>query len=810
MDSDTRIKVLGRLAHSNTSAADDAIGRACEHAFAALAERNEYDTLEFSIEVLATVGFRRSKKSVPAIADFMRSVETRNLVYSAEYDVLGEAWSKYRNAFSLISKCIEVLSTLRYLETSAVVDVLLWASAHTEQIVRKDALSALRGVAKYDLSVYYGAEGGTRNGIGANPQILIMNTLERKNEEDLKLYFQGVITLLEGLLSTSMESATWSSTALTLSRATIPADEGVFLVRQRSISLAQKLYSLFETRVHRLSVINVLNIATRIERRGSEDKAYADMISANTLEVLAFFKQLANSQDLQIIQKLEHDTYWIHYRSASDHVRSAALEVKDFIDANTEYSIYKTLVGFEGIFGDWAISKRDESFELGSQDFRRKAALLFVSRIEEDGFEIWRNRILTFAMTESDDLATFPVFYEFLAEVALTYPTFALGLLFDDSERLSKFLIPILRGLWDGEKRNEVRLLIKKWVADAQSETTNVLYSCTKVFLSTKDVDVELLRLLLEKGTQLKDAYVLRQVASVAIARSAMEEYRSELKTLFLRALSHLTELKDAAWVRDIWFRDEAKRMIAEFATEEHREVLRNLYLLPQIDYQAEEVLAVIAKGKPQEVLDFLCSRVYKPDDAMEEPVGKRSENYEDLPFQFNSLQEPLSGDPHMVIQTLLRCYRKDPVLFEFKGARLILAIFPVLSESMQKTLVRVIHDGGDSELAFVSGILQAYNGEAFIHPVARELIKRLPAGSRLLTEIKIALENTGVVSGEFGMAEAYERKRLDALDWLRDPNDRIQKFAAEYIAELESMRDSERVRSEESIILHKFNYGED
>lgn len=809
MDSATRIKVLGRLAQSSTPAADEAIGRACEQAFATLAKGNTYEDLEFSIEVLATVGFRRSKEAVAAIDNFIRSVEARQLVHSDEYGALFETLAKYCNAYTLMSKGIEVLSGLRYLETAAVVDTLLWASTHAEESVRKGAISALSGLAKYNLSVYYGQGTESGRGIGAAPQLSVIDTLEKKSDEELKTYFRGVLTLLEGLLSTSMESAKWSSTAVTLSRATTPADGGVLAARQRSIALLKKLYGLLETKSQKLSIIRALNAAARAQSMGAVDKAYADMISANAQEVLAFFAHIVKDEDLQIVQKLEHDCYWIHYHSPSEDVRSEALKVKAVIDANKEYAIYKTLVGFEGIFGDWSTSRRDESFALGSRDSRVKEARVIASRIAYEGFDVWRRRILTFAKTDSNDLATFPVFYEFLAEVAGSYPAFALDLLLKDSEQLSKFLIPILRGLWDSEKRDELLPLIQRWVQQARPEETVFLYACAKLFLSTKHVDVELLGQLLDKAIELKDAFVLRQVASVAIARSATDEVRVELKALFLRALSRLTELNDANWVREIWFQKEAKEMVAELSPTERREVLENLQLLPQIDYQAEDVLAVIAEREPRDVVEFLCARLYEPDEHAQALAEKEGVEYEELPFQLHKLQDPLSNDPKMVVQKVLDCYRKDSSLFEFRGAKLLQIIFPQFSETFQGALVRLVREGGDAELDFVAGVLRAYSGETFIHPVARELIKRLPPGSPLVTEVEIALQSTGVVSGEYGMSEAYENKRLEVLDWLRDPDDRIRTFAVKYISKLETMRDSERARAEESIALRKFNYGE-
>jgi hypothetical protein len=809
VDSATRIKVLGRLARSNTPAADEAIARACEQAISSLAERNEYEALEFSLDVLLAVGFRRSRETVSAIDSFIRSIEGRRLDHSGEYGALVEGLSRYRNAHRLMAKGIDVLTALRYLQTPAVMDSLLWASTHEEESVRKASTSALGGLAKYNISVYFGDGTDTGRGIGATPQLLVIDTLEKKGEAELRTYLRGVLTLLEGLLSTSMESARWSSTAVTLSRTVAPADAGVVEVRQRSIRLLKKLYNLAEAKAQKLSIIRAMTAASRAESRAAVGKADAEMISANAQEVLAFFAYIAKDADLQVVQKLEHDSYWIHYHSQSEEVRSSALKVKAVIDANEEYVIYKTLVGFEGIFGDWSKSKRDESFALGSQESRIKEARVIASRIADEGYDVWRRRILTFAETESNDLATFPVFYEFLGQVASSYPNFALDLLIKSSDQLSRFLIPILRGLWDGEKRDELLPLIRGWVQQAQPDKTSFLYACAKLFLSTKDVDMELLRQLLDKAIELKDALVMRQIAAVAIARSVNDKFWGELEALFLRALSHLTELGDANWVREIWFRKEAKEMVAALSPEERREVLKNLRLLSQIDYEAEDVLAVIAEREPGDVVEFLCARLYEPDERAAAIAEKEGREYEELPFQFHSLQDALSSDPGIVVEKMLDRYRKDSSLFLFRGAKLLQIIFPQFSETFQRVLIRLIREGGDAELEFVTGVLRAYSGESFIQPVAKELIKRLPPGSDLANEVEIALQSTGVVSGEYGIAEAYEKKRLEVLDWLQDPDERIRSFSAKYISELEAMRDNERARADESIALRKFEYGE-
>lgn len=807
MDSATRIKVLARLAQSQTTAGEEAVGRACAEAFAVLAESYTYDALEFALEVLATVGFRRSKEAVASLSQFVRTIGDRELQHPDEFRGWGDALTKYRSAKGLISKAINVLSGLRYLDTPAVTDVLLWATTHAEESVSKAANEALRDLAKYNLSVFYGSEDESRRGIGAAPQLAVLDTIENKDDPFLMEHLGGVLTLLEGLLSTSMESARWSSTAVTLTRAVTPAAGEVPTVRRRTIELLKRIYRLSETKRQKLSAIRALNAAARAESRVGVDKDYAEMIATNAQEVLGLFAQIANREpDLQIVQKIEHDSYWIHYHSPSDEVRSAALAVKAIIDSNSEYTIYKTLIGFEGVFGEWTGSRGDGSYTTVAQERREQDAKALAARIPDDGFDVWKRRILSFSETESNDMATFPVFYEFLSDVARSYPDFALDLLTNESERLSAFLIPILRGVWDSDRQAELLPLMTGWIVGASTEHKSPLYACAKLFLSTKSVDLDLLGRILNKAVDLKDAYVLRQVAAVGVARATDEDQREQLKHLFLHALRELTVLGDARWVSDIWYRKEVKEVVANLSTVERQEVLRNLRFLPQIDYQAEDVLAVMAEREPGDVVDFLCARVYEPKERAESD----GDSYEELPYQFHVLDEKLAADAPMVVQRVLDWYRKDSSLFLYRGAKLLQLVFPQFPEAFQASLIQLIRASREETLSFVSSVLRAYDGQSFIQRVAKELIKELPPDSKLLNEVSIALQSTGVVSGEYGMSEAYENKRLEVLEWLKDPNDQVRAFAASYIADLESMRDLERRRADESIALRKFEYGEE
>lgn len=806
MDNGTHIKALARLAQSKTKAAKNALKAELDEAIHKLAENSNYEVLEHSIEVVRTIGFRFDEVAVIALEKFFQTIEQRRIEYTADYERLGFDFSKYRNAQTLIGKGIEALSSLRYLQTPAVLRSLMLLSNHASDRISKDALSALSALAKYDISVFSGNE--IRVGIGARPQLQIVDTLEKIEDALLVEQLRGVLTLLEGTLSSSMEGTVWSSTDVTLYRGVTPATPDLVAVRERSIAILCKLYEVVEEVRSKLYVLRVLNSAARAERQVEADPNYENMIAQSTLLVLAFYKELLPSASFQIVQKVEHNSYWIHFHSSRTDIRDSALEVKKIIDSNSEYEIYKTLIGFEGIFDDWASGDVRVLRGNDPENLRVSLATKFAQSINKDNFEEWRARVLNFAETESNDLATFPIFYHFLEEFSKNQPALGFQLLTENTEPLSRFVIPLLKGLWTGEIKDAAQQLLFKWVRDAQAGKEKLLLAGVRLFLSTEEINAPLLLAMFDKAVELSSVQALNQVAAVAIARySTAGEMTKQLKELFMSCIKNLTKLKDAAWIQDIWFRTEAKKLLADLNKDEHLLVLDNLMLLSRVDYQAEEILVVMAEIVPAQVIHFFCSRT-----LLEERFYKETSSFDEfeaIPFDFHHLQEPLSKHPSEVVSIVLSFYRKDSTLFQFRGAKLLKNIFPKFSDEFEAELVQLIRKGDESDVEFVLGILSAYSGENFLHPLCQEVVKRLPSDSPLLRNVSVVLESTGVVWGEFGMADAYERKRLEMLGWLEDPDENIRTFARKFISNLELVRDSERRRTEEGLALRKFKYGE-
>ena len=798
MDFDVRIKALAQLAQSQTDRAREALFKALDDAATVLRTDTDYDRLAQAIKVLATIGHRRSESSVAVLIEFISNVEVRALTYSA--DALGwvERFPGYRSAGSLTIEAVEALTQLRYLELPRVLETLMSLARHADERVRRVADKGLRAVSEYNIDVFFGSP--ELRGIGATPQREIVTVLEGFTGRQLQENFRSVVMLMEPLLSPEMQGTRWaSSNTVTFSHGPVPASSEVSEVRLRALTLLQRMYPEATSIEQRLQLIGELDGATRTSGDELSGSQWHEMYVRDAKNVLAFFFGAVRTTEWPVIQKIEHDSYWIYVHAISVEVEQAALEVKLEIDQNPEYEIYKTLIGFQGVFGDWEALRRESRHE-NNDGVRRAKAVDYVAAINDGNFAEWRARLLSFAQTRSNDLATFPIFYFFLETFATRHPTLALLLLREDADPLEQFLIPLLLGVWKTSSRPEVLGLMTDWV-----ERGVHLYASAKLFESAPEVDAGLIDKILAKGMETDNRNVVRELISVAIANDRTPN-RDFIATVFIPAVSYLTERGDASWAFDAWYRPEMRALIRSLDSEGIDLVLKNLASLDKIDYHIEELLSVIAEKAPEKVLQFFCDRL-----LFSSSRGRSElESYEATPYQLHKLTVPLAKIPSLAIQKLMEVYEKAPDLFVYRGGHFLKAIYPKFSPDFEAELTALIKRGGDARISFALAVLRNYEGELFIHDVCKEILRVTSGDRRFEGGLAIALQNTGVVHGEFGMAQVYEQKKKGVEPWLSDPNEHIRSFAQRFIEDMDSQILSETARANERIAIRKHQFGEE
>lgn len=798
MDLELRLAALSNLVPVMTDVVERRLLSELNRIESVLQNSADYDELSAGLKTLAVLAPRFHARVMPMLVDFARSVPTRALTQDGE--PLPTSWHKHRSASHLIREAIDVPHTVRFVHTDRLLDFLLELWGSDDEQVRGKVERTLEALAEFDLNLFHG-----ERGLGARPQQEIVAYFTNFKDSTLFAHANVILKMMRKVLSPSIQGHTWSYNSMTISRGDIMAADGVTEMRATAIALLKRMYTLNDNVHYRKRVLDTLGAAAHRERP-SGDADTSAMFERDAMDVLNFLRDRVGSEELQLVQAIEHDAYWNYYHAASPRVADAALEVRDAIERRAEYQIYKQLIGFEGIHGAWEALKRSETAWDFSDDKRQQAAAQYVEEISDDNHAVWRDRILEFSRTRSDDMATFPVYYEFLKSIGQKRPHLALELLQNHQEVMAPFMIALLRGLWSGERKADAEAIAQRWIAN---------HANLVVLAKSLDVDeqprLDLLAKVIEEADQVGDTGAIVEAMGVAARQYARGH--TGAKAVFIRGMRDMAKRHDARWANVVWFNRDFRKLVEAMEPAERAEVLASMALLTEVDYQAEEVLYAIGLHDQQALLDFLMIRVRE-----ELARGKRmrgadlddEDRFEAIPYSLHMLDKLLAKMPEALLSAVRREFTTETAsLFPYYGAaRLIKAVFPTFEKPLQDLLMVYVRTGKPADIEFVVAVLRAYGGSVPILPICKEIIKVVPERSSAWDEMAAAFESTGVVVGEYGMVQAFEAKRDEIEPWMRDDDPRVRAFAAWLTETLGQLIVHERQRADESLALRKHKYG--
>lgn len=798
-DIELRFAALSKLVTSKSEAVEQRLGEEMARAEQVLVGGTDYDELVNALKTVAVLAPKFHGAVLPLLTRFVEAVEQRAL--TADGEPIDQSRSNYRSPGHLIREAIDATNPVRYLQTLALVDFLLPLSRSLDEDVAGKARRAFESLVEFDLNVFYG-----ERGLGAQPQRAIVAHLAQLGEDALLINADLILSGLRSALSASIEGRTWTYKAVTISRGSITSDWGVAALRAAAIALLKRMYSLSESIQYRKNVLSALGQAMRRERPAA-DEATAAMFERDALEVLGFVGELVATEVLPVVQSIEHQAYWNYYHAPTPTIAAAALRIRDAIEQHAEYQIYKQLIGFQGIFGQWEDLKRSEAAWDYTDEKRRAFARQCVVEINDSNEPQWRTRILKFSETRSDDLAMFPVYYEFLELLGQRRPRLALELLTKHEETMAPFQIALMVGLWSSPLTDEVAAVADRWVSAGTH-----LVAVAKSLIKGGDSRLQMLSAVIGKGTELQDHSAI--VHAMGTAARLHGEGVVAAKGVFMHGLRELAKRNDANWAQAVWFNRDFKSLIASMDAGERAEVLQSLASLKKLDYQSEEVLAAVCAHEGPSVLHFLMGRL-KQEVAEQNWQGDAGafdeDTFEAVPQHLHQLNKVLAKEPRDLVHALRSLSDADEsrALFPYRGgAKLLEAVFPNFADPLPALLQELVASGKSTDIDFALSVLRAFGGSAPILETAKAIVKVVPEQSPAWSELAAALETTGVVMGEYGMAEAFERKRKDMLRWSSDEDARVRAFAVWLIEGLDKLIAWERQRADEGIELRKYRYG--
>jgi ppGpp synthetase/RelA/SpoT-type nucleotidyltranferase len=697
---------------------------------------------------------------------------------------------------------IGIISDLRYVDVGAT----LRTFSHIHQVskdadVRKEVDQSVEELARHNLHVW--------QQVGPAIQLALVSVIDGFDGEERNALWPLLHTVWRECLDTELRGASWSATAVTISSGAVPAVEDLKTIRRSSIDGLLEFYDKAPTADKKRSILSSLWTATRLPSQANYCNDLCGTVIRDTKRIVEEITVRAAHEPYEILEHVED--YLLHEHRRAQQIATAAndrfgcealaheldtaiLNFRDAVNADTGFVRYKTLVGYESVMPpQWD----DESFDYSrTEEYRRERIAEYVESLSDETEDEWYAIIERCAATNSNDMATFPLFGEFLVLLAKNKPQIAERFLLRASDDVLNFLAAFLKGLYDSSDR----AIYDRTVARCLDAGTHLTALARQWRLSGME-DETYIKAILDKAIAREDDIAVMECVVAVITRHT-EHFEPLITNCFEPGLQYLTDRSDARWVNGAWFAREAKTFFAQLSAATTELVLDNLMSVPRIDTHAEWMLAYIARGHAAGVWTFLGRRV------LEDQHGRdRDSRYEAIPYQFHQLPKVLSQDPASAVRVTRGLYTPDDTLFQFRGARLLSAMFPAFPENLAQELTALAATGTDDDVGFILQVLRAYQGQQTTHEVVRELVARLPADDRRLEVAQICLQSTGVVAGEFGLVEAYRTRKVQIETWLSDPRPQVRRFAERFIRRLEQSIAAEQRRAEEDKELRRLRY---
>jgi ppGpp synthetase/RelA/SpoT-type nucleotidyltranferase len=708
-----------------------------------------------------------------------------------------------KTAEDVTTLALDILDDLRYADVERTFHSLAEIyGAVPEKDVRKHILQVVEHLTSYNINVW--------ERVGPAVQYALAEMIAGMNPEDRRILRPLVLTVWRALLVPQMRGTSSPSVdTITISTGAVPASDALATIRDRAISGLLELWDQSSSMAQQREVFSALMEGTQTPTQNYSNKLCALILKDATRIVDSMTDRLAD-KSYELLEHIEHQLLFQYHRAqdlakdeqdrfgckeVATNLMTSVLAIRDRLNADTRYVRYKTLVGFEAVLPPhW----EDENFEFdGVDQFRRERATEFVGAISDATEEEWYQVVVRCAATESEDLATFPIFGDFLVQFAKAKPATAIRFLRKEDAGVLNFLPAFLNGLSQSDADSDYRALLAGYLSEGKH-----LSAIARHFRTTKSAAPASVREVLDKAIGANDDVAVIECLVLAVEQHDPQK-RPLVEGLFVSAIRHLIARKDARWVHGTWFLHEGRAFFGSLSAEHANLVLDSVSDFPCIDHHVERMLGYIAEQYPGAVWQLFGRRL----DRKHESEGDR---YEAFPYRFYGLERPLSRDAESAVAVVRSWFHTGDHLFRFEGGRLLSTVFPGFPEPFAARLLDMAENGSDDDVEFVLAVLQNYHGELATHAVLKALVHRLPKGNQKLVEVEISLQATGAVSGEFGMVQALRKKKEEVISWLDDARPPIKAFAAEYIRKLDGRIASEQRSAEQERELRKRNFEND
>lgn len=712
---------------------------------------------------------------------------------------------KGHDSKSVIRLVIELIDKSRFIDVAKAFSLLaeIFKLATDEQ-THKQILKSVKSLSEYRIDIV--------QKYGPAVQKTLLDHVENMDSAGIKDIFPLALEVWSNALRSQMSSTKWAAQTVAFSKAEVPVTNQILEIRAKAIQALFDVFDQCEDNDRKKEIVCALDNATRVPSGLNYTNELLSITLSDAQKIVRFLIEKAASQHYSLLQSWEHSFFHDYTRvqaiiedpeggfsckKEAQELADAIICFRDEVNDDPNFVRYKLLVGYNSIFPQhW--EKGDFAYE-EEEAFRTKSAMKYVQDISDENETDWFDLIEICASTKSTDLATFPRFGEFLRNLSAEKPEISSKMLQKASEELRRFLPAFLNGMSLSD-----RLEIYQSVLDNELTEAKDLFALAKHYRHAKIENVDFATRLLQRSIETENSIAVNGCVPCVIDNWESGKFADS--EAFLRtSLEFLNIRQDARWINEVALSDATKVFFAKVDADLVRSVLRNLLNLKHLNFNAQQIIFKFAERSPQEVFEFLGDRCTRAN----EKTGDL-DKYEAIPFELYGTVDGLAKDPELALQVGFRWYQQQGSMFEFQGGRLLKHIFSDADERFFTAVSDCVREGDNEKIDFVLALLKNYQGNGSIHAILRDIVAKCSIDQVKMNKVRICIDVTGVVRGEYGFADA-QRERQDLLKrWLEDERDQVVEFATIHISELGVLIADEHRRADARHALRKLEYDVD
>ena len=469
---------------------------------------------------------------------------------------------------------VEIVEHLRYADVTGTLQLLIdiYRDEPNDDI-RQQIVNAVQKLSEYNIDAY--------NQVGPMLQMALVDHLASMSDAEVDSVRPIALTVWTEAIQADITGTKWKADSVVLSTGALPPSDQLREVRDKAIKALFAAYDRSTDDAQKRTVLSALDAATRIPNQARYSNALLATTLKDATRIVDFVTERAKAASYELLQHLEHRFLYDYFlatgftedlehrfgcQAEAKALVAAILKFRDIINADDRFVRYKVLVGFESIYpSHWT----DREFAYKADDYRRGEANRYIDEINAANESDWFDLIARCAGTKSEDLATFPVFGNFINKLAEHKTEVAERFLAKASDDLRNFLAGFLNGLAKSGRHDIYERILESELESARNlagVVRHLRYSDVK----KPDFAARLLKHAIDRGDS---------VAVIECLLFALEHYGTEkvaeADKFVGDALTFLNNRKDPRWVWEVWYLEKVTKFYEELTPERTSQVLQ-------------------------------------------------------------------------------------------------------------------------------------------------------------------------------------------------------------------------------------------